>query len=1190
MAAGVELKESTTGDNRVNGIVLDFPTNLSCDSSSSPVKIPRRVKQRLMESKSPSVTTFEDIQAKLKEADHRRQQFHEWLSSKARPKPRSPSWSSSQDDDLAQKLEAKLIAAEQKRLSILAKARKRLVKLDERRQAAKTGAELRYEKEREKLGTKVESRVQQAEENRMLLLKARRQRRAAVKERRDQSLLQRMVQESKYKECVRASICQKRAAAEKKRLGLLEAEKRRTHARLMQVKRVAKFVNHQREIERRRIKDQLEDRLQRAKSQRAEYLRQRGSLHTSVRVNWYEMHKQGDFLSRKLARCWRRFVHLKRTTYTLAKDYDALQIKGKSIKSMPFEKLALLIESSKTIQTVKALLDRFETRFTLSHSSASLSGPSKLDNIDHLLKRLTSPKRRGKPNSSLRKGGPRNKGSSVEATQNPAKVSRYPVRVVLCAYMILGHPDAVFSGHGECELLLAESAAKFVQELEMLIKVVLDGWTKSGSMLPKQTFRSQLEAFDAAWCSYLYRFVVWKVKDARSLEEDLVRAACQLELSMMQKCKLTPEQENVGLSHDKKAIQNQVAEDQRLLREKVQHLSGDDGIERMESALSDTRSRFFEAKENGSPMDTPVAHILSPSLPGSSAALPLHSGSDEVEVSQGSLGASQKPSRVVRSLFKDTSSSPSAEAVLSTTSKSRDSRLESSSDEKLARENEMLVNEIVHENRHAFADSIDISDGDQNGFQSKVRAAMENAFWDGIAESMKQDDPEYGRIIELMKEVRDGLCEMAPQSWKQEIFEAIDLDILTQVLMSGARDMDYLGKILQFALVTLQKLSAAATEDEMKETHKNLLNDLAVASSGSFIESMIKGLRFGLQEIQALKREISKARIKIMEPIIKGPGGLEYLKKAFGGRYGSPSNVSTSLPLTVRWLSSVRGSAEEEWEEHKDSLAALMASQSSTSQGLPPSTSLKTGGKVPTSSNKFEPTFYPQPIRFLCVSLVSSGGQPECKGEKIDVLVRLGLLKLVSKIEGINNENLPETLKLNFSRLRSIQSQLQKIIVISTSILVLRQSLLSKSSYINLSSMEYIVTNSVKAVTELLDSVEDVGIIEIVEKFYEFMEGCEDAEKLQASKEVMASMLLKSLRAGDPVFERVSRAVYVAVRSAVLGGTVAHGRNLAETVLRRVGAAVLVDRVIEIAEVLIIVAKVSGSVHGEWYSQVVSNV
>ena len=46
----------------------------------------------------------------------------------------------------------------------------------------------------------------------------------------------------------------------------------------------------------------------------------------------------------------------------------------------------------------------------------------------------------------------------------------------------------------------------------------------------------------------------------------------------------------------------QVMEDQKLLREKVQHLSGDAGIERMECALYETRSKYFQAKESGSPM------------------------------------------------------------------------------------------------------------------------------------------------------------------------------------------------------------------------------------------------------------------------------------------------------------------------------------------------------------------------------------------------------------------------------------------------------------------------------------------------------------------------------------------------------------------------------------------------------------
>lgn len=149
------------------------------------------------------------------------------------------------------------------RLRILESAQMRLARLDELRQAAKSGVKMRHEKERENLGSKVELRFQQAEENRKLMLKAYKQRRATLKERSSQSLLRKMARENKYKERVRAAIHQKRVAAENKRLGYLEAEKKRARARMLQVHRVAKSVSHQREIERRRMRDQLENRLQR---------------------------------------------------------------------------------------------------------------------------------------------------------------------------------------------------------------------------------------------------------------------------------------------------------------------------------------------------------------------------------------------------------------------------------------------------------------------------------------------------------------------------------------------------------------------------------------------------------------------------------------------------------------------------------------------------------------------------------------------------------------------------------------------------------------------------------------------------------------------------------------------------------------------------------------------------------------
>lgn len=61
---------------------------------------------------------------------------------------------------------------------------------------------------------------------------------------------------------------------------------------------------------------------------------------------------------------------------------------------------------------------------------------------------------------------------------------------------------------------------------------------------------------------------------------------------------------------------------------------------------------------------------------------------------------------------------------------------------------------------------------------------MERAFWDGILDSLKKDVPDYSRLLGLVKEVRDELCDLAPQRWKQDILNSIDVDILSQVKQS----------------------------------------------------------------------------------------------------------------------------------------------------------------------------------------------------------------------------------------------------------------------------------------------------------------------------------------------------------------------------------------------------------------------
>lgn len=152
------------------------------------------------------------------------------------------------------------------RLDLLAQEQTRLTRSHELRAAAKIEVQLRAEREREELESRVESRVQQAETNRMALLEAEKQKRAAAHERVAHSIFQRTSQEGKDRErieALRALICQRIAAAEEKRESRLKAERTRAQASVLQARRVAKAVSRKRELESNNKKEMLEARLQR---------------------------------------------------------------------------------------------------------------------------------------------------------------------------------------------------------------------------------------------------------------------------------------------------------------------------------------------------------------------------------------------------------------------------------------------------------------------------------------------------------------------------------------------------------------------------------------------------------------------------------------------------------------------------------------------------------------------------------------------------------------------------------------------------------------------------------------------------------------------------------------------------------------------------------------------------------------
>ncbi|WMV34840.1 hypothetical protein MTR67_028225 [Solanum verrucosum] len=204
---------------------------------------------------------------------------------------------------------------------------------------------------------------------------------------------------------------------------------------------------------------------------------------------------------------------------------------------------------------------------------------------------------------------------------------------------------------------------------------------------------------------------------------------------------------------------------------------------------------------------------------------------------------------------------------------------------------------------------------------ARVKEGMEKAFLDGVIQSLKQDNPIFRWVLKLMKEAQNELCETS-----------LDIYILLEVLKSGTLDMNYFGRILEFALVTLRKLSAPSIEDELKANHQKFLKELGEITQGGennnalFTSLVIKGLQFVLRQI-------------------KGPASFEYLRSSFSNRYGPLTEAPISLPLVKQWLSSVMLVADQDWDDQPNSLSSLRLSNGAHSLEKAPIT-LRARGSV----------------------------------------------------------------------------------------------------------------------------------------------------------------------------------------------------------------------------------------------------
>lgn len=166
-------------------------------------------------------------------------------------------------------------------------------------------------------------------------------------------------------------------------------------------------------------------------------------------------------------------------------------------------------------------------------------------------------------------------------------------RVVLSAHAIARHGDVVLGGTRardveppEEEVALSEASSELVGALEGLARAAAEDRVESDDI-----FR-----LERAWHGMEYHFHVWKVKDAASLERELVRIGVAMESSMLSVCGSDALDANVDLGEERNAIREAQARDRTLLRERLFTLSGQRAVDEFDVMIDRVR-RDKESKQ-----------------------------------------------------------------------------------------------------------------------------------------------------------------------------------------------------------------------------------------------------------------------------------------------------------------------------------------------------------------------------------------------------------------------------------------------------------------------------------------------------------------------------------------------------------------------------------------------------------------
>jgi len=181
-------------------------------------------------------------------------------------------------------------------------------------------------------------------------------------------------------------------------------------------------------------------------------------------------------------------------------------------------------------------------------------------------------------------------------------------------------------------------------------------------------------------------------------------------------------------------------------------------------------------------------------------------------------------------------------------------------------------------------------------FEAQIKKIIHQAFWDILAEELKEEPPVYNQALVLMEEVRSGLVKMLLPSQhriKANIMERLDLDLIKQQADNGVLDFD---SYAVYVLDLMGKLCAPVRDDEINALKESDRKDVV---------KLFQGI---MKTLDHMRLDMANFMIQQARPMIMSQS-VEYEKIKFKEFLETQND---GLEFTRAWLKRHAPSEEEE--------------------------------------------------------------------------------------------------------------------------------------------------------------------------------------------------------------------------------------------------------------------------------------